>query len=555
MPYNNSNIWIHGQRLYILRNGEEWSFLGSDMGATTYPPGRFWIEGNYFCYIDANQRKRVIDTEERAPSGRPPYYVAIDPQRWLWFSKPSASGDVIRGSYHSDRDEGYTDHLDQPAHNDDNHVDRLIRENTYADISYDHADQDHENVSHENVSHENVSHENTSHENVSHENVSHENVVHLDTPYLNGWDPFHSDHGDHLDSSHGDRMHENVAHENVSHENTSHENVAHENVAHENKAYTDRAHENISHENVSHENVSHENIAPYTDTTHRNSGSWTSYEDRVHLDHMDYSPPYANYSDLYPGGKSPSWPYYVDWTYPYSDSSFYPDNAWFDHIDSVSPHENRSHTDTPIGTLHGDYRDHFNRTHENVSHENVSHENVSHENVVHLDTPYLNGWDPFHSDHGDHLDSPHGDRDHENVSHENVSHENVSHENVSHENVAHENKAYTDRAHENISHENVTHEDVSHENVAHENVSHENVAHENVAYINVAGGHVDEVINIPYPHIDHQDYGNIHNDGGVFSPYWDAHYIDHTDHITFDHTDHSDSGTGHMDNPRFEGYF
>ena len=505
MPYNNSNIWVQGERLYILRSGEEWSFLGHDMGATAYPPGRFWIEGNYFCYIDANQRKRVIDTEERAPSVRPPYYVAIDPQRWLWFSKPSASGDVIRGAYYSDRYGGHS-HLDQAAHNDNNHVDRLIRENAYADITYEHADQEHENVSHENVSHENVSHENVSHENVSHENVSHENVTH-------------------------------------------------ENVAHENKAYTDRAHENISHENVSHENVSHENIAPYTDTTHRNSGSWTSYEDRIHLDHMDYSPPYANYSDLYPGGKSPSWPYYVDWTYPYSDSAFYPDNAWFDHIDSVSPHENRSHADTPIGTLHGDYRDHFNRTHENVSHENVSHENVSHENVAHLDTPYLNGWDPFHSDHGDHLDSPYGDRDHENVAHENVSHENVAHENVSHENVSHENVSHENVSHENVSHENVSHENVSHENVSHENVSHENVAHENVAYINVAGGHVDEVMNIPYPHVDHQDYGNIHNDGGVFSPYWDAHYIDHTDHITFDHTDHSDSGTGHMDNPRFERYF
>ena len=98
MPYNSSNIWVQGARLYILRSGEEWSFLGKDMGATSYPVGRFWIEGNYFCYIDASQHKRVIDTEEYSESERPPYYVAIDPARWLWFAKPELSGTVQRST-------------------------------------------------------------------------------------------------------------------------------------------------------------------------------------------------------------------------------------------------------------------------------------------------------------------------------------------------------------------------------------------------------------------------------------------------------------------------
>ena len=106
MPYNNSNIWVQGERLYILRSGEEWSFLGKDMGATSYPPGRFWIEGNYFCYIDANQRKRVIDTEEHRASGRPPYYIAIDPERWLWYAKPQGDAVVQRRTFHLDTAEG-----------------------------------------------------------------------------------------------------------------------------------------------------------------------------------------------------------------------------------------------------------------------------------------------------------------------------------------------------------------------------------------------------------------------------------------------------------------
>jgi hypothetical protein len=66
---------------------------------------------------------------------------------------------------------------------------------------------------------------------------------------------------------------------------------------------------------------------------------------------------------------------------------------------------------------------------------------------------------------------------------------------------------------------------------------------------------VDDVINIPYPHIDHQDYSLIHTDGEVVGPYWDASYADHTDRVSYGHTDHSDSTEGHQDNPRFEGYY
>ena len=122
MPYNDSNIWIQGQRLYIKRSGEEWSFLGKDMGQVSYQKGRFWLEGTFFCYVDDYQHKRVIPTTDTGAAHRPDYYVAIDPQAWLWFAQPTASRQrraTTRGLHRP----AHADHADQAAHNDTVHLD------------------------------------------------------------------------------------------------------------------------------------------------------------------------------------------------------------------------------------------------------------------------------------------------------------------------------------------------------------------------------------------------------------------------------------------------
>ena len=110
MPTREGNIWIKNDRLFMIRNRQEWSFLGKDVGVTSEPAGAFWIEGDYFCYVDKNQRKRIIDTVQRGSSAQPPSYVAIDPERWLWFSKPEGVNQVKRATFHTDFSGGYSDH-------------------------------------------------------------------------------------------------------------------------------------------------------------------------------------------------------------------------------------------------------------------------------------------------------------------------------------------------------------------------------------------------------------------------------------------------------------
>lgn len=154
LPHNNSNIWIYGSRLYLLRNGEEWSYLGRDQGPSTDTKGSLWVEGTLLCYIDDHGCKRILTTESYGETTAPGYYGAIDPDLWLWFASPEGVQTVKRATTHADHTDnsdygGHNDRIHQPAHSDTKHTDVSSIHLDRPAMGY--ADTPHANSSHNDI--------------------------------------------------------------------------------------------------------------------------------------------------------------------------------------------------------------------------------------------------------------------------------------------------------------------------------------------------------------------------------------------------------------------